>query len=210
MDKTFVMVPAKLLRDVAEAKISSSAFQVYCYVLFRRGTKDKFWGSVKDICWGTGFEEAQVSRLLKQLVEAGHIRRVKHVGRSWDTHCLTCVDDHKVIYRGRPVDCILMDAATDVDTGTKAFASNGQKIPHRKVQSKQTARDDEISEAVRLFEKEVCRQQAQSDSTPTRIRDNQATTLHGTISPTISFTNIRSLLIEDFTSKSIASICASR
>lgn len=165
MDKTFVMVPAKLLRDVAEGKISSGAFQVYCYVLFRRGTKDKFWGSVKDICWGTGFEEAQVSRHLKQLVKAGHVRRVKRVSRTWITHCLTWVDDHKIIYRGKAVDCTSVDAAMDGNTERKALTSDGERTAHdcREVQSGQSANDNEVSEAMRLFEKEVCGQQAKSD-----------------------------------------------
>jgi len=165
MDKTFVMIPTKLLRDVAERKISSSAFQVYCYVLFRRGTKDKFWGSVKDICWGTGFEEAQVSRLLKQLVEAGHVRRVKRVARTWDTYCLTRVDDHKIIYRGKAVDCALKDAAMDGDTERKALASDREGAAHDcgEDQSGQSANDNEISEAMCLFEEEICRQQAKSD-----------------------------------------------
>jgi hypothetical protein len=106
-----------------------------------------------------------VSRLLKQLVEAGHVRRVKRVARTWDTYCLTRVDDHKIIYRGKAVECALKDAAINENTQRKALGSDRERTAHdcREVQSRESANDNEISEAVCLFEEEICRQQAKSD-----------------------------------------------
>jgi len=163
MEKTFVMVPAKLLHDVAERKITSSAFQLYCYLLFRRGRKDKFWGSIKEICWGTGFSEAQVSRLLKKLETRGHIKRAKRVSATWLTYCLTYVDESKIVYRGKPVHPSSMDAATDGNSARKTLASDGKRTEFPEVQSGKCASNDEVSEAVRLFDEEVCRQQAKVD-----------------------------------------------
>jgi hypothetical protein len=44
MQKTYIQVPAKLLRDVGEGKITSSAYFLCCYLLFRQGGNAKYWG----------------------------------------------------------------------------------------------------------------------------------------------------------------------
>src|SRR5437763_1495002 len=83
MEESFVMIPAKLLQDVSERKITRSAFCLYCYVLFRQGEKEKYWGSIKDMCWGTGLSSSQISRLLRKLEVRGHIKRSRRVGSTW-------------------------------------------------------------------------------------------------------------------------------
>jgi predicted DNA-binding transcriptional regulator len=167
MDKTFVMVPAKLLRDVAEGKISSSAFQVYCYVLFREGIKGKYWGSIQDICWGTGLSSAQVSRCLKQLIERGHIAREKRIGTTWITYCLTRVDGHKIIFRGKSG---FGGAPLDRDIAVKTATSDDQ---HGSREFRKPTTDDEVSETVRLFEKELCCQQSKADQLRRELLGNQ-------------------------------------
>src|SRR5205807_1901234 len=64
------------------------------------GKNPNYWGSIKDICWGTGISPAQVSRLLKQLELRGHIKRSKRVGATWLTYCLTHVNGRQIYFRG--------------------------------------------------------------------------------------------------------------
>jgi hypothetical protein len=101
MEESFVMIPAKLMRDVAEGRITTGAYFLYCYLLFRQGEKANYWGSVKDICWGTGFSPAQISRLLKQLKLCGHIERSKRMGETWLTYCVTRVKGRRIYFPDR-------------------------------------------------------------------------------------------------------------
>src|SRR5438876_8013876 len=103
MEKSFVRIPAKLMREVVEGKITTTAHFLYCYLLYRQGRNPKYWGGVEDICWGTGISSAQISRLLKQLELRGHIKRGKRVGRTWLTYCLTHVDGGKIYFRGQVI-----------------------------------------------------------------------------------------------------------
>src|SRR5438093_2496521 len=127
MAKTFVMVPAQLLSDVADKKITGSAFALYCYLLFRQGKKKQYWGSIEDICWGTGVSSAQVSRLLKQLVARNHISRVKRIGATWITYCLTRVEDGgKIVFRGGLIGDPFIDATMGRNSKNKPIASDSK------------------------------------------------------------------------------------
>jgi DNA-binding MarR family transcriptional regulator len=116
MAESFVMVPAKLLCEVAEKKISRSAFVLYCYLLFRQGKNQNYWGGIEDMCWGTGLSPAQVSRLLKRLELRGHIKRGKRVATTSRTYCLTRVNGRRTVWR----DGLISDTPIDLTSGRKS------------------------------------------------------------------------------------------
>jgi predicted DNA-binding transcriptional regulator len=157
MEESFVMVPAKLLRDVAERKITSSGFHVYCYLLFRQGKNEKYWGSIEDICWGTRFSSAQVSRLLKQLEKRGHIKRAKRVGATWLTYCLTRVDDREIIFCGKSMGGSFINSTIDRNTKSKKSCLNGKQTlrAFAEIHSGKPASENDIDEASRLFKETI-------------------------------------------------------
>ena len=80
INKAFQILPTQLLVDVASRKISASAYALYGFFHFWQGQKSELWWGVDSIAEATGFSEAKVKRLIKELLEAGHIARIQRMG----------------------------------------------------------------------------------------------------------------------------------
>src|SRR5437868_6125843 len=98
INKAFQILPTQLLVDVASRKISASAYALYGFLHFWQGQKSELWWGVDSIAEATGFSEAKVKRLIKELVEARHIARSKRMGANWRTKCLTRVDKTRAVF----------------------------------------------------------------------------------------------------------------
>ena len=99
--KAYVRLPTELLADVGKKTISGPAVVLYAFLLFWQGKKyDAFYG-IRAMARETGFSEGKVKDLVKELVQAGHIRRTRKFGACWRTKCITVLQDGKLYIRGK-------------------------------------------------------------------------------------------------------------
>jgi len=85
----FTQVPNSLMADVRNKKITAQEHTLYVYLLSRQGKNNCLWHSIETIADDTGYSVPQVSRMLKNLEGAGHIRRKRRSHNSTITECLT-------------------------------------------------------------------------------------------------------------------------
>ena len=71
----YTQVPNSLMLDVKNKVITAQEHTLYVYLLSRQGKNQNLWASIETIADDTGYSVPQVSRMLKNLEGAGHIRR---------------------------------------------------------------------------------------------------------------------------------------
>src|SRR5438445_5280384 len=98
INTAFVMLPTKLLADVATKRISEAAYTLYAFLKFWEGQNDHLWYGISTMAERTGFSQGKVKRLIKELLASGHIARRKKMGANWHTKCLTYVDKTSAVF----------------------------------------------------------------------------------------------------------------
>src|SRR6266853_4351434 len=104
INTAFVMLPTKLLADVAAKKISEASFFLYAFMNFLQGKNKQHWYGIPSLAEKTGFSQGKVKRCMKELVQIVHVARIKRMGANWLTRCLTRVEpDGTVLVHGENV-----------------------------------------------------------------------------------------------------------
>ncbi len=85
----YTRVPNSLMAEVRDGVITAQEHTVYVYLLSRQGNNNNLWASIETIAGDTGYSVPQISRMLKNLEGAGHIRRKRRSHNSTITECLT-------------------------------------------------------------------------------------------------------------------------
>ena len=82
-------MPGSMIREVRDGVINAIEAFFYSYLVLLQGSSESLLIGVETMMEDTGYSAAQISRMLKNLEDAGHISRKRRPQTTTETRCLT-------------------------------------------------------------------------------------------------------------------------